>query len=129
MNTRAHLRLLVATLALALPVAAEQQPASRVGSEAFIASGCGACHTVRGVVEAGAVGPDLTHLMARKTIAAGTLPNTPANLLAWIGAPDHIKPGARMPPAAVSIRPTNATCSPAAVSCRAISYATQPPAE
>ena len=79
-------------------LAAEQQPASRVGSEAFIASGCGACHTVRGVVEAGAVGPDLTHLMARKTIAAGTLPNTPANLLAWIGAPDHIKPGARMPP-------------------------------
>ncbi len=79
-------------------LAAQRRPAGRVGGEAFIASGCGACPTVRGVVETGAVGPDLTHLMARTTIAAGTLPNTPANLLAWISAPDHIKPDARMPP-------------------------------
>lgn len=79
-------------------LAAERQPAARSGSEAFIASGCGACHTVRGVVEKGAVGPDLTHLMARTTIAAGTLPNNRANLLAWISDPDHLKPGVRMPP-------------------------------
>jgi cytochrome c oxidase subunit 2 len=79
-------------------LAAEQQPASGAGSETFIAAGCGACHTIRGVVETGAIGPDLTHLARRTTIAAGTLPNTREHLHAWIASPDHAKPDARMPP-------------------------------
>ncbi|HEY1300770.1 MAG TPA: cytochrome c oxidase subunit II, partial [Stellaceae bacterium] len=41
---------------------------------------CGACHTVRGTEAGGTVAPDLTHLMSRATIAAGTLPNTVAYL-------------------------------------------------
>ena len=76
---------------------AEAAPASATGSEAFVAAGCGACHTVRGVTEVGDVGPDLTHLASRTSIAAGTLPNTPTNLTAWLATPDHIKPDARMP--------------------------------
>ena len=78
-------------------LAAEQQPARSQGSEPFIASGCGACHTVRGVVETGTIGPDLTHLATRTTIAAGTLPNTREHLSAWIVSPEHAKPDARMP--------------------------------
>ena len=79
-------------------LAAEQEPASGDGSEAFVAAGCGACHTVRGVAADSSVGPDLTHLMRRTTIAAGTLPNTREHLLAWITSPEHSKPGAKMPP-------------------------------
>lgn len=58
---------------------------------------CGACHTVRGTPAGGAVGPDLTHLMSRTTIAAGMLENNPANLGGWIANPQSIKPGALMP--------------------------------
>lgn len=85
-------------LGFATWLAAEQQPASGEGSETFIAAGCGACHTVRGVVADSSVAPDLTHLMRRTTIAAGTLPNTPVHLMAWISSPEHSKPDARMPP-------------------------------
>ncbi len=75
---------------------AQQAPAA-AGNEIFTASGCGACHTVRGVTENGKVGPDLTHVASRKTIGAGTLQNTRDNLIAWLTAPEHVKPGARMP--------------------------------
>ncbi|MDB5473414.1 MAG: coxB [Devosia sp.] len=67
------------------------------GAEAFRAAGCGACHTVRGVSEAGSVGPDLTHFGSRRTLGAGTLPLTAAHLADWLVAPEHIKPGVRMP--------------------------------
>lgn len=43
------------------------------------------------------LGPDLSHLMQRHTIAAGTLPNDPADLDRWISDPQSIKPGALMP--------------------------------
>lgn len=78
-------------------LAAEAQPASSVGSEAFVAAGCGACHVVRGVSEAGSVGPDLTHFARRRNIGAATLPMTQQALEDWLVAPSHIKPDARMP--------------------------------
>jgi cytochrome c oxidase subunit II len=58
---------------------------------------CGACHTVRGTLAGGSVAPDLTHLMSRETLAAGTLPNTPGNLSGWIANPQSIKPESHMP--------------------------------
>lgn len=76
---------------------AQRQPADAAGAEAFLSAGCGACHIVRGVSEAGAVGPDLTHFASRRTIGAGTLALTEANLSDWLVAPGHIKPGVRMP--------------------------------
>ena len=76
---------------------AQRVPATAAGSTAFTDAGCGACHVVRGVSEAGSVGPDLTHFASRRTIGAGTLPNTRENLLAWLAAPAHIKPGVGMP--------------------------------
>jgi cytochrome c oxidase subunit 2 len=58
---------------------------------------CGVCHKVRGTNGGGTVAPDLTHLMSRHTIAAGTLPNTIAALSGWIANSQAIKPGNRMP--------------------------------
>lgn len=58
---------------------------------------CAACHAIRGTPAGGSLGPDLSHLMTRTTIAAGMLPNNPANLSGWIADPQGIKPGALMP--------------------------------
>lgn len=67
------------------------------GRDVFLGSACALCHAVRGTRAGGRIGPDLTHLASRETIAAGTLPNTKANLLAWITAPQVVKPGTVMP--------------------------------
>jgi cytochrome c oxidase subunit II len=58
---------------------------------------CASCHAVRGTLSAGTRGPDLTHVASRTTLAAGTLPNTRANLTAWITDAQRIKPGNGMP--------------------------------
>lgn len=66
------------------------------GENIFLAR-CGGCHRVRGTAAGGVLGPELTHLMSRSTLAAGTLPNTPSHLSAWIADPQRIKPGTQMP--------------------------------
>lgn len=76
-------------------------PATATGEKVFVAY-CAACHAVRGTDAGGIFGPDLTHLMTRRTLAAGLLPNTTANLEAWISNPQSLKPGTRMPAPAVS---------------------------
>jgi cytochrome c oxidase subunit II len=68
------------------------------GQEVFLASSCVMCHTISGTPAGSRIGPDLTHLASRRTIAAGTLPNTRGNLAGWILNPQRIKPGTRMPP-------------------------------
>jgi cytochrome c oxidase subunit 2 len=45
----------------------------------------------------GILGPDLTHVMTRRTIGAAALPNNPGGLAAWIADPQHVKPGNLMP--------------------------------
>lgn len=75
------------------------QPASPLvadGEMEFTAR-CGVCHAVRGTRAGGHVGPDLSHLMTRGTLAAETLPNTIGNLSGWISDPQRIKPGNLMP--------------------------------
>jgi cytochrome c oxidase subunit 2 len=67
------------------------------GEQLFRSKGCGLCHTIRGTLAGGQLGPDLTHIASRDTIAAGTLPHTPGTLAAWISDPQHIKPGNLMP--------------------------------
>jgi cytochrome c oxidase subunit II len=58
---------------------------------------CGLCHEVRGT-RAGAVSaPDLTHVMSRRLLAGGTIPNTRGNLAAWIQNPQALKPNSLMP--------------------------------
>jgi cytochrome c oxidase subunit II len=58
---------------------------------------CGNCHSVRGTRANGSLGPDLSHLMQRLTIAAGQLPNNGPVLASWISNPQRIKPGTLMP--------------------------------
>lgn len=71
------------------------------GEAVFVQAGCGLCHAVGPRPREGATGtpgPDLTHLASRRTLAAGTLPNTRDALREWILRPQAIKPGSRMPP-------------------------------
>jgi len=67
------------------------------GIQAFLGSGCIACHRIEGTVAAGVLGPDLTHVGSRRTIAAGILENTPENLERWLRDPAAVKPGVLMP--------------------------------
>ncbi|HEX3402327.1 MAG TPA: cytochrome c oxidase subunit II [Acetobacteraceae bacterium] len=69
----------------------------RAGRDFFTSQACAACHTVRGTSAAGTLGPDLTHVASRHTIAAGLLPTTRGSLAAWIADPQTIKPGNNMP--------------------------------
>lgn len=57
---------------------------------------CFVCHTVEGL-SAGQVGPNLTHVGSRTTIAGATLPNTPDGLRTWLSDPPAAKPGSIMP--------------------------------
>lgn len=77
---------------------AEPQSAeATAGREIFERSPCVACHTVRGTVAHGQVGPDLTHVASRSYIAGGMLVNNTANLEAWVTHAQSLKPGSRMP--------------------------------
>lgn len=71
---------------------------ARRGKGVFLGSSCVMCHAISGTPAGSRVGPDLTHLASRRTLAAGTLPNTRANLTGWIVDPQVIKPGVKMPP-------------------------------
>jgi cytochrome c oxidase subunit 2 len=68
------------------------------GKRVFETTACLNCHAVAGTVANGRFGPDLTHLMSRETLASGAVKNTAENLKLWIKDPDHLKPGALMPP-------------------------------
>jgi cytochrome c2 len=65
---------------------------------------CGACHEIPHVPQAtGRVGPPLKGI-ARRTIIAGYLANTPDNLARWIQSPQTIAPGNAMPDMGLSDR-------------------------
>ena len=72
-------------------------PAQRTGQSLFLSDQCASCHEIRGTPAQGRIGPDLTHLASRTTIAALTLPNTQQFLQQWIKDPQHFKPGNKMP--------------------------------
>ncbi|HXF95619.1 MAG TPA: cytochrome c oxidase subunit II [Gemmatimonadales bacterium] len=78
------------------PVAPAPGTLEERGRQAYARSACIACHTVQGV-SAGRVGPDLTHLGSRQTIASGLFANTPENLARWIEDAPALKPGSLMP--------------------------------
>ncbi len=67
------------------------------GAVAFLRNGCGGCHTVRGTPARGTVGPDLTHVGSRLSLAAGTLPNDADAFGRWLSLTDEIKPSVHMP--------------------------------
>ena len=83
-------------------VRGQQEPARRdekeaAGRHVFETTACLNCHAIIGTNGTGRFGPDLTHLMSRRTIASGAAENSAQNLRLWIQNPDSIKPGSLMP--------------------------------
>jgi cytochrome c oxidase subunit 2 len=76
---------------------AEPDGAPAAAGKIAFTTHCGSCHALRGTDAAGILGPDLSHLMTRRTLAAGTLPNDAANLERFIANPQAAKPGSMMP--------------------------------
>lgn len=74
------------------------------GRHAIRTYGCGSCHSIPGVRGANSlVGPPLAGI-AQRAYIAGVLPNTPANMVAWIERPQNIDPRTAMPNLGVSAR-------------------------
>lgn len=67
------------------------------GRRVIESKGCGACHTIPGIYTArGLVGPPLS-FFSRRSMIAGELPNSPANLVRWIENPKSVEPKTDMP--------------------------------
>lgn len=80
------------------PAKTPSSAAGQAGAAAFQASGCGSCHTVRGTPATGTIGPDLTHVAARHSPGGSPVAASSGELTAWLRSPQHLKPGALMPP-------------------------------
>jgi cytochrome c oxidase subunit 2 len=72
------------------------------GRQVFMERSCVMCHTVQGTGANAVLGPDLTHVASRQTLASGVLPNNPQQLAAWITQPQKLKPGTNMPATSLS---------------------------
>ncbi|TML09812.1 MAG: c-type cytochrome, partial [Actinobacteria bacterium] len=81
----------------ARPARKPATPQAREGERLFLNLPCSGCHMIRGTSADGTIGPDLTHLATRTTLAALTLPNKPPDLTHWIEDPQRYKPGSKMP--------------------------------
>ena len=79
------------------PAASPSDSFAARGQQVFMRSACILCHTIRGTDAHGLVGPDLTHLAARKGIAANSYPNSTAYLEGWVTHAQTMKPYAQMP--------------------------------
>jgi cytochrome c oxidase subunit 2 len=75
----------------------EETPETANAGQRVFQQHCAICHTTRGLSPSGIRGPDLTHLMTRRTLASGLLMNNRGDLAGWITNPQAWKPGARMP--------------------------------
>jgi cytochrome c oxidase subunit II len=79
------------------PAPAPLTAPAQAGKRLFETDQCASCHTIAGTPADGTVGPSLTHVGSRTTLAAAEIPNTPKELAAWIRDPQAIKPGDHMP--------------------------------
>jgi cytochrome c oxidase subunit II len=79
------------------PARRPSTPQQRRGQTVFLSQACSGCHQIRGTDAHAHVGPDLTHLQTRRTLASGTIPNDTGYLAGWIADPQHYKPGNAMP--------------------------------
>jgi cytochrome c oxidase subunit 2 len=79
------------------PAPVPTDPVVAHGRDLLERSTCASCHNVTGTLASGSVGPDLTHVGSRLSLAAGTLPNDSASLVSWIANPHRSKPGVLMP--------------------------------
>ncbi len=68
------------------------------GRQIYGKSSCIGCHAIGGTpFNMANIGPNLTHLGTRYTIAGGLYPNTAKHLAYWIKSAPHLKPGSLMP--------------------------------
>jgi cytochrome c oxidase subunit 2 len=71
--------------------------ATRGATQGFMLGGCIGCHAIGGVPGAVSnIGPDLTHIASRHTIASGLYRNDGPHLARWIKNARHMKPGSIM---------------------------------
>ncbi|HEV2836891.1 MAG TPA: cytochrome c oxidase subunit II [Pyrinomonadaceae bacterium] len=77
-----------------VPPATDSQ---RRGQQVFLTSTCVMCHAINGTPAASNIGPNLTHVGSRNTIAAATLSNTREHLARWVVDSQQFKPGNKMP--------------------------------
>jgi cytochrome c oxidase subunit 2 len=76
-------------------LAAQSKPAA--SAPALFMDKCSSCHAIRGTAATARVGPDLTHVGSRQSLAALTLPNTPERMREWLRRTQDVKPGSLMP--------------------------------
>ncbi|HZV23725.1 MAG TPA: hypothetical protein VFF93_08155, partial [Luteimonas sp.] len=67
-----------------MPAPAPTTPTAIAGRNDFNALACALCHAIGGTPAGGVVGPNLTHLASRRTLAAGALPLDRGTLESWI---------------------------------------------
>lgn len=67
------------------------------GAKLFRERTCANCHAIAGTSASALIGPDLTHICSRETLAAGAVQNTPDNLARWVHHPSQYKPASNMP--------------------------------
>jgi cytochrome c oxidase subunit II len=79
------------------PAAEPTSALEQRGQDVFLNGACASCHTIRGTSASGYLGPDLTHLASRTTLAGVTIPDTRAFLARWVTDSQHFKPGNEMP--------------------------------
>ena len=84
-----------ATVQLAGPAAPAPGTLAERGKAVYARSACIGCHTIQGV-SPGVIGPNLTHVGSRTTIASGLFPNDSAHLARWIADAPVMKPGSIM---------------------------------
>jgi cytochrome c oxidase subunit 2 len=84
------------------PAAVPHTPLEARGREVFLSSSCPLCHNITGTEASASLAPDLTHFASRRSLAAGTLPNTREHLARWIQDPQGVKPGSYMPSTALA---------------------------
>ena len=80
-----------------MPAPAPTTPTAIAGRNDFNALSCAMCHAISGTPAGGVVGPNLTHLASRRTLAAGAMPLDRTALQTWIADPQRHKPGTNMP--------------------------------
>jgi cytochrome c oxidase subunit 2 len=69
----------------------------RGATQGFMMGGCIGCHAINGVPGAvSTIGPNLTHVASRHTIAGGLYRNDAPTLARWIKNARHMKPGVIM---------------------------------
>lgn len=81
----------------AQPASVPTDPFLKLGYDAFFKGDCQRCHAIRGTPATSSIGPDLTHVGGRHSLAAGTIDNHIGTMAGWIAGAQDVKPGNRMP--------------------------------